>query len=85
LGLKQTEDALGKKRSNWCYKSTGKLRGQIRVAKDAERATIEQLCAGNDQVQKFVAGQTVKKVVVGAGRFGEYRCMSLRHATNGKI
>ncbi len=46
----------------------GKLRGQIRVAKDAERATIERLALANDQVQKFVAGQTVKKVVVVPGR-----------------
>ncbi len=46
----------------------GKLRGQMRVARDAERATIEQLALANDQVQKFVAGQTVKKVVVVPGR-----------------
>ncbi len=46
----------------------GKLRGQMRVAKDAERATIERLALANDQVQKFVAGQTVKKVVVVPGR-----------------
>ena len=46
----------------------GKLRGQIRIAKDAERATIERLALANDQVQKFVAGQTVKKVVVVPGR-----------------
>jgi len=46
----------------------GKLRGQIRVAKDAERAAIEQLALASDQVQKFVAGQTVKKVVVVPGR-----------------
>jgi leucyl-tRNA synthetase len=46
----------------------GKLRGQIRVAKDAERATIERLALANDQVQKFVAGRTVKKVVVVPGR-----------------
>ncbi len=46
----------------------GKLRGQIRVAKDAKYATIEQLALANDQVQKFIAGQTVKKVVVVPGR-----------------
>lgn len=46
----------------------GKLRGQIRIAKDAERATIERLALANDQVQKFVAGQMVKKVVVVPGR-----------------
>ena len=46
----------------------GKLRGQIRITKDAERATIERLALANEQVQKFVAGQTVKKVVVVPGR-----------------
>ena len=46
----------------------GKLRGQIRVAKDAKYATIEQLALAHDQVQKFIAGQRVKKVVVVPGR-----------------
>ena len=46
----------------------GKLRGQMRVARDAERTTIEQLALANDQVRKFVAGQAVKKVVVVPGR-----------------
>ncbi len=45
-----------------------KLRGQIRVFKDAERATIERIAMDNDQVQKFVAGHEVKKVVVVPGR-----------------
>jgi leucyl-tRNA synthetase len=46
----------------------GKLRGSIRVPKAAERGAIEALALANPNVQKFVAGQKVKKVVVVPGR-----------------
>jgi leucyl-tRNA synthetase len=46
----------------------GKLRGSIRVPKAADRAAIEGLALANPNVQKFVAGQNVKKVVVVPGR-----------------
>jgi len=46
----------------------GKLRGNLRVAKDADRAQIEQLAMQNPNVQKHVNGQPVKKVVVVPGR-----------------
>jgi leucyl-tRNA synthetase len=46
----------------------GKLRGSLRVAKNADRAAIEQLAMANANVQKHIAGQTVKKVVVVPGR-----------------
>jgi leucyl-tRNA synthetase len=46
----------------------GKLRGSIRVPKAADRAAIEQLARANPNVQRFVAGQDVKKVVVVPGR-----------------
>ena len=46
----------------------GKLRGQIRVVKDAERATIERVALDNEQVQKFVAGYVVRRIVVVPGR-----------------
>ncbi len=46
----------------------GKLRGSIRVPKSADRGAIEQLALSNPNVQKFVAGQGVKKVVVVPGR-----------------
>jgi leucyl-tRNA synthetase len=46
----------------------GKLRGQMRVSKSEERSIIEQLALTNDQVQRFIIGQTVKKVVVVPGR-----------------
>jgi len=46
----------------------GKLRGSLRVAKTADRAAIEKLALENANVQKHIAGQTVKKVVVVPGR-----------------
>ena len=46
----------------------GKLRGNMRVAKDADRAQIEAQAMQNPNVQKHVNGQPVKKVVVVPGR-----------------
>jgi leucyl-tRNA synthetase len=46
----------------------GKLRGSIRVPKVADRAAIEGIALANPNVQKFVGGQNVKKVVVVPGR-----------------
>jgi leucyl-tRNA synthetase len=46
----------------------GKLRGSIRVPKAADRAAIEGLALANPNVQRFVAGHNVKKVVVVPGR-----------------
>jgi leucyl-tRNA synthetase len=46
----------------------GKLRGNIRVAKTAHKDAIEAAALANEQVQKFVAGQAVKKIVVVPGR-----------------
>jgi leucyl-tRNA synthetase len=45
----------------------GKLRGSIRVPKAAGRSEIEQLARANPNVQRFVAGDDVKKVVVVPG------------------
>ena len=46
----------------------GKLRGSIRVPKSADQGAIEKLALANANVQKFIAGQTVKKVIVVPGR-----------------
>jgi leucyl-tRNA synthetase len=42
----------------------GKLRGSIKVAKDADKATIEALALANENVQKFVEGPPKKIIVV---------------------
>jgi leucyl-tRNA synthetase len=46
----------------------GKLRGSITVPKKADKAAIESLALANANVQKFVAGQKLKKVIVVPGR-----------------
>ncbi|MEK7845131.1 MAG: class I tRNA ligase family protein, partial [Pseudomonadota bacterium] len=46
----------------------GKLRGQINVGKDAEKEAIETAALANEQVHKFIEGQTVKKIIVVPGR-----------------
>jgi leucyl-tRNA synthetase len=46
----------------------GKLRGNMRVARDMERAAIEAAALANPAVEKFVGGLTVRKVVVVPGR-----------------
>ncbi|MBI5006836.1 MAG: leucine--tRNA ligase [Nitrosomonadales bacterium] len=46
----------------------GKLRGSLRVSKDADKATIEQLALAHEAVQKQLAGATAKKIVVVPGR-----------------
>jgi len=46
----------------------GKLRGQIRVSKDAAKEAIEALARAHPGVQKFIEGLAIKKVVVVPGR-----------------
>jgi len=46
----------------------GKLRGNLRVAKDADKATLEQLALAHEAVQKQLAGGAAKKVIVVPGR-----------------
>ncbi|HYD82263.1 MAG TPA: leucine--tRNA ligase [Paucimonas sp.] len=45
----------------------GKLRGSVKVAKDADKATIEATALANDNVKKFVDG-TPKKVIIVPGK-----------------
>jgi leucyl-tRNA synthetase len=47
---------------------SGKLRGHITVPKDATREAIEVMARENVNVQKFIDGQTIKKIVVVPGR-----------------
>jgi leucyl-tRNA synthetase len=42
----------------------GKLRGQIRVAKNAERTAIEQIALENEQVIKHINDRVIKKIIV---------------------
>jgi leucyl-tRNA synthetase len=46
----------------------GKTRGGVRVPSDASRTTIEDLARASPVALKYIAGQTVKKVIVVPGR-----------------
>jgi leucyl-tRNA synthetase len=46
----------------------GKLRGSLRVEKNADKATLEQLALAHEAVQKLLAGSAAKKIVVVPGR-----------------
>jgi leucyl-tRNA synthetase len=46
----------------------GKLRGSLRVSKDADKAAIEQLALAHEAVQKQLVGAAAKKVIVVLGR-----------------
>jgi leucyl-tRNA synthetase len=46
----------------------GKLRASIRVPASADKRTIEQAAIADANVQKFVAGQAVKRVIVVPGK-----------------
>jgi leucyl-tRNA synthetase len=46
----------------------GKLRSSIRVPAAADKAAIEQAAVADANVQKFVAGQAVKRVIVVPGK-----------------
>ena len=45
----------------------GKLRGSVKVAKDADKATIEAAALANENVQKYIEG-TPKKIIVVPGK-----------------
>jgi leucyl-tRNA synthetase len=46
----------------------GKLRGRICVGSDAKPGEVERLALESDQVEKFVTGKKIKKVIVVPGR-----------------
>lgn len=46
----------------------GKLRGQISITKDTAAAEIERIALNDAQIQKYIDGKSVKKVIVVPGR-----------------
>ena len=46
----------------------GKLRGRVSVAVDADRDAIGQQALADPNVQRFVEGQEVRKIIVVPGR-----------------
>jgi leucyl-tRNA synthetase len=62
------ESALVQDEIELVVQVNGKLRGNMTVAKDATREAIETLARNHPNIEKFVAGQAIKKVIVVPGR-----------------
>ena len=62
------ETALVQEEIELVVQVNGKLRGNMTVAKDATREAIETLARNHPNIEKFVAGQSIKKIIVVPGR-----------------
>ncbi len=60
--------ALAQDEIKFIVQVNGKLRGQIHVAKDADKATIENAAKTNEQVQKFIDDKPIKKIIIVPGK-----------------
>ena len=62
------EAALVKDSLTLAVQVNGKLRGQVEVPAGAEQTVIEEAALANENVQRFVEGKTVRKIIVVPGR-----------------
>ncbi|MFZ5536259.1 MAG: leucine--tRNA ligase [Pseudomonadota bacterium] len=62
------QDALVRDAITLAVQVNGKLRGQVEVPVDASREAIEQAALADANVQHFLEGKSVKKVIVVPGR-----------------
>ncbi|HEB57927.1 MAG TPA: leucine--tRNA ligase, partial [Gammaproteobacteria bacterium] len=62
------ESALARDELEMVVQVNGKLRGRITVPTEADRETIEQLAQADANVQRFLAGHGIVKVIVVPGR-----------------
>ncbi|CAA6802547.1 MAG: Leucyl-tRNA synthetase (EC [uncultured Thiotrichaceae bacterium] len=58
------EKALRQSHIEMMVQVNGKVRGKIEVAADASNADIEASALGNENVERFIDGKTVRKVIV---------------------
>ena len=61
---KADEAAMAQDQVTLIVQINGKLRGQIVVSKDATKEAIEQAALTNENAQKFIDGQSIKKIIV---------------------
>lgn len=62
------EEALEQSNIQMMIQINGKLRGKVDVAVDADDDTVKELAMQNENVQRFLEGVTVRKVIVVKGR-----------------
>jgi leucyl-tRNA synthetase len=52
----------------------GKLRGRVVVPRDADQATVEEAALAQDNVQRFVAGKAIRRIIVVPGKLVNVVC-----------
>jgi leucyl-tRNA synthetase len=62
------ENAMDQSEVELVLQVNGRMRGNIRVPKEAGGALVEQLALQSPAAQKYIAGQAVKKIVIVPGR-----------------
>lgn len=67
-GRKWDAAALARDTLEIVVQVNGKLRGQVSVAVDASRETVERAALGEENVRRFIDGKAVKKVIVVPGK-----------------
>lgn len=58
------ESALKQDSIEYVVQVNGKVRGKIRVAVDADKTFIEETASSNENVQRFLEGVTIRKIIV---------------------
>ncbi len=58
------ESALVRSSQTMVAQVNGKVRAKLEVPVDADKETIEQMALGNENVQRFTEGKTIRKVIV---------------------
>ena len=62
------EEALVRSTITLVLQVNGKVRGKIEVAADISRENIEKIALADENVQRFVEGNTIRKIIVVPGR-----------------
>jgi len=62
------ESALVQESIEMVVQVKGKVRGKIQVAPDADNATIEAVALANENVQRFIDGASIRKIIVVPGK-----------------
>ena len=62
------EEALVRSTITLVLQVNGKVRGKIEVAADISREDIEKIALADENVQRFVEGNTIRKIIVVPGR-----------------
>jgi leucyl-tRNA synthetase len=62
------EAAMAKEMLEIVVQVNGRLRGRVSVAADADREAVKQLAMADENVRRFVADNTIRKIIVIPGR-----------------